>query len=322
VKPASKRGIVTPLSATPDEFRDALLSGLRSVPKSIPCKFFYDSEGSRLFEQICDLPEYYPTRTEISLLRAHSAEIAALAGPNVEIMEFGAGAGEKIRIVLDALESPRAYIPVDVSDFWLTSAAERLASAYPRIAIYPVTADFGSRLRWPFASTARRIGFFPGSTIGNFTPVEAREFLSTTARLLRGGALLIGVDLVKDPAILHAAYNDPAGVTAAFNRNLLARANRELGADFDVMGFSHYAFYNPGEQRIEMHLISNVRQSAILSGRPIHFAKGEALLTEYSYKYNVEEFQELAASAGFAPRALWCDSDRLFSMHWLESQAN
>jgi len=322
VKPTSKRDIATPLSATANEFRDALLSGLCSVPKAIPCKYFYDAEGSRLFDQICNLPEYYPTRTEIALLRAHSAEIAALAGPSVEIIEFGAGAGEKIHIVLDALESPRAYIPVDVSDFWLEAAAERLASAYPHLAIYPVTADFGSRLRWPFSSTARRIGFFPGSTIGNFTPAQARDFLSATAQLLRGGALLIGVDLVKDPTTLHAAYNDAAGVTAAFNRNLLARANRELDATFDVMSFSHYAFYNPVPRRIEMHLISGIQQHATISGRSIHFAKGDAVLTEYSYKYNVDEFQELAASAGFVPRALWCDSDRLFSIHWLESEAN
>ena len=317
-----KRRIATALTTASDEFRDALLSGLRSIPKSIPCKYFYDAEGSRLFEQICDLPEYYPTRTELSLLRAHSAEIAALAGPNVEIMEFGAGAGEKIRIILDALESPRAYIPMDISDSSLGPAAERLASAYPGVAIHPVTGDFASELRWPFSSAARRIGFFPGSTIGNFTPPEAREFLSATARLLRGGALLIGVDLVKDPAILHAAYNDSAGVTAAFNRNLLARANRELDTNFDVMSFSHYAFYNPVEQRIEMHLVSDVRQFATVSGRSIHFAKGETLITEYSYKYNVEQFQELAASAGFVPRALWSDSDRLFSMHWLETAGN
>ena len=321
MKSAPKR-IATPLPAASDEFRDAFLSGLRSVPKSIPCKYFYDAEGSRLFEQICGLPEYYPTRTEVSLLRAHSAEIAALAGANVEIMEFGAGAGEKIRIVLDALESPRAYIPVDISDSWLGAAAERLASAYPDVAVYPVTGDFGSQLSWPFSSPARRIGFFPGSTIGNFTPTEAREFLAATAQLLRGGALLIGVDLVKNPAVLHAAYNDATGVTAAFNRNLLARANRELGASFDVMSFSHYAFYNPVEQRIEMHLISDVRQFATVSGRSIHFGKGETLVTEYSYKYNVEQFQELAASAGFVPRALWCDPDRLFSIHWLETAGN
>ena len=303
------------------EARDEFLGGLRSVPKSIPSKYFYDAEGSRLFEKICQLPEYYPTRTEISLLRAHSAEIAALAGPNVEIMEFGAGAGQKIRIVLDALESPRAYIPLDISDSLLGEAAQRLASDYPNVAIYPVAGDFASELRWPFSSPARRIGFFPGSTIGNFTPPEAREFLAATARLLHGGALLIGVDLVKDPAVLHAAYNDAAGVTAAFNRNLLVRANRELFANFDVMSFSHYAFYNPVEQRIEMHLISDVRQFATVSGGSVHFAKGETLVTEFSYKYTVEQFQELAASAGFVPRALWCDSDGLFSIHWLETKA-
>jgi dimethylhistidine N-methyltransferase len=236
-------------------------------------------------------------------------------------MEFGAGAGEKIRILFDALESPRAYIPLDISDSSLGEAAQRLASDYPNVAIYPVSGDFASELRWPFSSPARRIGFFPGSTIGNFTPPEAREFLAATARLLHGGALLIGVDLVKDPAVLHAAYNDAAGVTAAFNRNLLVRANRELAANFEVMSFSHYAFYNPVEQRIEMHLISDVRQFVTVAGRSIQFAKGETLVTEYSYKYTVEQFQELAASAGFVPRALWCDSDGLFSIHWLETKA-
>ena len=306
-------------SALTDGFREALLNGLRRTPKSIPCKFLYDAEGARLFEKICTLPEYYPTRVELALLRAHSDEIATLAGPTVEIMEFGAGAGEKIRILLDVLSRPRAYIPVDISTSWLGAVTRRLRMAYPTVKIHPVAGDFAADLRWPFSSDARRIGFFPGSTIGNFNPREAREFLAGAAKLLKGGALLIGVDLVKNPAILHAAYNDAAGVTSAFNRNLLERANRETTANFEPAQFFHYAFYNPVHQRIEMYLISKKAQQIGVAGQSFALAEGEAVLTEYSYKYTIQGFQELARSAGFAPRAVWCDEERLFSLHWLDA---
>lgn len=316
MKSAANR-TATMIDSATEDFTDALLEGLRTAPKSIPCKYLYDEAGARLFDQICLLPEYYPARTETSLLRAHAAEIADLGGAGVEIMEFGAGCGEKIRILLDAMDRPRAYIPVDIAETWLRTAVKRLARHYPELRIYPTVGDFASPLPWPTRSDHRRIGFFPGSTIGNFTPAGARQFLVGLAGILHGGALLIGVDLVKDPAILHAAYNDAAGITAAFNCNLLARANRELNAYFDLTGFSHYAFYNAREHRIEMHLVSRKAQLAAISGNAITFAEGETVITEYSYKYTVGEFQALAASAGFSPRHVWCDPERLFSVHWL-----
>jgi L-histidine Nalpha-methyltransferase len=301
------------------EFRDALLRGLRSEPKRIPCKFFYDVEGCRLFREICALPEYYPTRTEFALLREHAEEIAELSGADVEVMEFGAGAGEKIRVLLNALTRPRAYIPVDIAASWMADVVESLATDYPDLPLIPLVCDFAGELSWPVKSRARRVGFFPGSTIGNFEPDEARAFLARTARLLNGGSLLIGVDLVKDPALLHAAYNDRAAVTAAFNLNLLARANREADGNFDLSRFSHYAFYNPVARRIEMYLVSKMRQDVSVCGRRVCFSEGESVLTEYSCKYTVDEFQQLASSAGFVPRAVWCDAARLFSLHWLDA---
>jgi dimethylhistidine N-methyltransferase len=302
-----------------DEFADALLAGLKSKPKHIPCKYFYDAQGSRLFEQICALPEYYPTRTELKLLNTHAGDIAALIGAEAYLIEFGAGAGEKVRPLLNALPHPRAYMPIDISGSYLRGIAAQLRSEYPRLAIEPLVADFTRNLSLPALSGARRVGFFPGSTIGNFEPGEAWDFLARTARMLKGGGLLVGVDLVKDPAVLHAAYNDSAGVTAAFNKNLLARANREAGADFDLKRFAHYAFYNPLESRIEAYLVSAMAQEVSVCGRAIGFAEGEAIHTEWSYKYTVESFRALAASAGFIPRGLWCDAERLFSLHWLEA---
>jgi L-histidine Nalpha-methyltransferase len=302
------------------DFADALLAGLRSEPKRISCKYFYDSEGSRLFEKVCGIPEYYPTRTELALLRRHAREMAALIGAEAEIVEFGAGAGEKIRPLLDVLERPRAYLPIDISGAYLAGIAAQLRDEYPALEIRPIIADFTRNIALPVAPGLRRVGFFPGSTIGNFEPQEAREFLANAATLLRGGGLLVGVDLVKDPNALHAAYNDPAGVTAAFNKNLLVRANREAGANFELARFAHYAFYNPMQRRIEVYLVSGAAQRVTLCGRSIAFAEGEAIHTEWSYKYTVEDFRALAASAGFAPRAVWCDAERLFSIHWLEAQ--
>jgi dimethylhistidine N-methyltransferase len=303
-----------------EDYPDALLAGLRGQPKHIPCKYFYDAEGSRLFERICETPEYYPTRIELSLLHRHADEIAALIGPDAEIMEFGAGAGEKIRPLLDTLDRPRAYLPIDISGSYLRSITMRLRSEYPALTIEPIVADFTCDLGMPPSSSARRIGFFPGSTIGNFEPEEARQFLARSARLLKGGGLLVGVDLVKDPHVLHAAYNDHAGVTASFNKNLLVRANREAGANFDCERFAHYAFYNPLRRRIEVYLVSTVAQHVTVCGRQFAFAEGEAIHTEWSYKYTVEDFRTLAAAAGFTPRAVWCDPNRLFSVHWLESR--
>jgi dimethylhistidine N-methyltransferase len=304
-----------------DDFGDGLLAGLKSLPKTIPCKYFYDTAGSKLFEKISALPEYYLTRTELSLLSRHAEDIAALIGPDAEIVEFGAGASEKIRILLAHLVRPHVYMPVDISAAYIKTIAAELEADYPELFVNPIVADFSLALPATIFGTRakRHVGFFPGSTIGNFTPEEAKRFLRDAASLLKGGGLLIGVDLVKDPAILHAAYNDAAGVTAEFNKNLLARANRELGANFDLARFAHYAPYNPVEQRIEMYLMSTAAQRASVCGRSVAFADGEAVNTEYSYKYTVDGFRALAQSTGFAPRAVWCDADRLFSVHWLEA---
>ena len=301
-----------------DNFAASLFDGLAKTPKEISCKYFYDAEGSALFDAICALPEYYQTRTEVSLLRRHAAEIARLIGPDAEIVEFGAGSLRKVRILLDAFVRPRIYRPVDISGTYLRSVARQLAAEYPAVEIDPVVADFTQPFLLP-DGVNRRAGFFPGSTIGNFRPEQAILLLRRMCEMLAGGGLLIGVDLVKDPRILHSAYNDAAGVTAAFNKNLLARANRELGAGFDLDSFAHYAPYNPRAQRVEMYLLSLRRQSVTLAGQALSFTVGEAIHTEDSHKYSIESFRELAARAGFHPRAVWTDPDRLFSIHWLES---
>jgi L-histidine Nalpha-methyltransferase len=301
-----------------NDFEDALFAGLHKVPKELPCKYFYDSRGSELFDRICELPEYYPTRTETALLAQHAGEFAEYMGPNVDLIEFGAGSLQKVNYLLDALKSPNAYVPIDISGDYLGDMAAKLMRANPALAVRPVIADFTKPLRLP-TSGARRIGFFPGSTIGNFTRIEALAFLDRAARLLRGGGLLIGVDLVKDPAILHAAYNDSAGVTALFNKNILARANRELGAGFDLDAFAHYAHYAPAAQRIEMHLVSLTDQRITVGERVFAVNEGEAIHTENSHKYTMDSFRALATSAGFEPKAVWCDPNRLFSLHWLEA---
>lgn len=300
-------------------------AGLSAAQKNLPAKYFYDRRGSELFERICELPEYYPTRTEIGLLRRHGRDIAALIGPEAEIVEFGAGALVKIRLLLDALNRPRGFLPIDISGAHLSDAAAELMRDHPGLTVRVVTGDFTSPdLKLPdrLPGAQCRAGFFPGSTIGNFTPEEALGFLRGAARMLGEGdtgasGLLIGVDLVKDPALLHAAYNDAAGVTAAFNRNLLRRINRELGGDFVLERFAHYAFYQPRQQRIEMHLVSLAAQSVRIGGRRYDFAAGESIHTENSYKYTLSGFHKLAEQAGFRPAAIWTDPDSLFSLHWL-----
>ena len=304
-----------------ESFADSLLTGLAGTPKEIACKYFYDEVGSRLFDEICELPEYYQTRTETRLLTRHAGEIAALMGQGVEIVEFGAGSLRKARILLDALQSPRAYTPLDISGEYLADVVRSLAADYPMLALRPMVGDFTGPLDIPrLPDNPRRAGFFPGSTIGNFRPDAALALLRRMRTGLNGGGLLIGVDLVKDPARLHAAYNDAAGVTASFNKNLLVRANRELGADFDLGAFAHYAPYNAGAQRIEMYLVSLKRQRVNLNGRIFEFAQGEPVHTEDSQKYTIESFREMACRAGFNPRAVWTDEERLFSVHWLESR--
>ena len=313
---------VTPaLPAAAIDFACDLIAGLRARPRRVSPKYFYDAEGSRLFDLICELPEYYPTRTELGLLQRHAGEMAALIGPGAEIVEFGAGASRKVRLLLDALHAPRRYLPVDISGDHLDEAAQALRLDYPGLAVLPLAADFSQGLTLPPA-VGRRVGFFPGSSIGNFDPDEALRLLQRMAVWLDGGGLLIGVDLVKEPQRLHAAYNDAQGVTAAFNRNLLARANRELGADFDPDGFAHYAFYEPMAQRIEMHLVSRRAQSVTLCGEHLAFETGDAVHTENSYKYTLDGFARLARGAGFEPRARWVDAQNDFSVHWLVPSPN
>jgi len=303
-------------------FRDAVLTGLSASPKSIPPTYFYDARGSELFEQICALPEYYPTRTEIGILTRNAGEIAMRIGAGAQLVEYGSGASEKVRIILDALQDPVAYVPVDISGEYLSGVAERLAGDYPGLEVTAVVADYHR----PFAVPAprrparNRASLFTGSTIGNFSPEEAMAFLRHAARRLsRGGALVIGADLRKDPKVLHDAYNDSAGVTAAFNLNLLARINRELGGTFDLAAFDHYAFYNPGPGRIEMHLISRRAQRVTVAGHSFYFGTGESIHTENSHKFDVDGFRDIARRAGFVPEALWLDDERRFSVHLLRS---
>ena len=299
-----------------NEFARALKEGLGRQPRAMSPKWFYDEAGSVLFERICELPEYYPTRVEFALLQRHAAEIADLIGPGLDLVEFGAGATRKVKVLLSALESPARFVPVDISGEHLLGAVERLRDDYAGLIVEPLVADFTGDMVLP-AAIGPRAGFFPGSSIGNFEPVMARALLQRFARLLDGGWLLIGVDLVKDPQLLHAAYNDAAGVTAAFNLNLWVRANREADADFVIADWMHSAFYNPPLHRIEMHLVSRLRQRVSIGPEVIEFAEGDSVHTESSYKYTVEGFQQLARDAGWQPRAVWIDAQKRFSMHLL-----
>ena len=306
----------TPLFTT--DFGRDLHRGLSNHPCAIPPKYFYDAAGSALFDRICDLPEYYPTRTELALLREHAPAMAKHIGPGADIIEFGAGSLTKIRLLLEALDAPSRFTPIDISGDHLASAAERLRTGHPGLEVHPIAADYTKPMLLPPA-TGRRVGFFPGSTLGNFSQHDALQFLTRAAGMLRGGGLLLGVDLVKDPALLHAAYNDTAGVTAAFNLNLLRRANTELGTDFDLDGFGHHAFYNAPHQRIEMHLVSREAQHVTLGRDRFTFQEGETIHTETSQKFTIDSLRTLATQAGFRPGPVWCDPARLFSVHWLEA---
>lgn len=298
------------------DFARSLKEGLGRHPRAISPKWFYDEAGSVLFERICELPEYYPTRVEFALLQRHAGEIADLIGPGVDLVEFGAGATRKVRMLLAALDSPARFVPVDISGEHLLGAVDLLRADHPGLIVEPLVADFTADMVLP-AAIGPRAGFFPGSSIGNFEPAMARTLLQRFDRLLDGGWLLIGVDLVKDPQRLHAAYNDAAGVTAAFNLNLWARANREAEADFVITDWMHSAFYNPPLHRIEMHLVSRLRQRVSIGRDVIEFAEGDSVHTENSYKYSVEGFQQLAREAGWQPRAVWTDASQQFSMHLL-----
>jgi L-histidine Nalpha-methyltransferase len=302
-----------------ESFRDAVLSGLSHARRAIPCKFFYDERGSALFEAICRLPEYYLTRTEIAILEENAIEIAEQMGRHCRLIEFGSGASTKVRILLRALDHPAAYVPVDISREHLRDAAATLAEDFPALPVVAVCADYTRPFPMPPlpGPVGKRVGFFPGSTIGNFEPDAAVAFLANYARILGpGGEMLIGVDLEKDPEILNAAYNDRAGVTAQFNLNLFERINRELDGDLDMDRFEHVAFYNEIDGRVEIYIRSLANQEAWIAGKPILFAKGELIHTEYSYKYSVPEFRALAARAGFRPVDTWTDPEELFSVHY------
>jgi dimethylhistidine N-methyltransferase len=291
-----------------------VIAGLSLPQKALPPKYFYDDAGSRLFERICRLPEYYLTRAELSLTRRHLASIARFAGRRCELIEYGSGESLKTRLLIRALR-PAAYLPVDISEAALRGAAARLAREFPWLEIVPVNGDFSRPIELPRARASRLV-YFPGSTIGNLTPEEAHAFLAMT----RGQAarMLVGVDLRKDANVLHAAYNDSRRVTAAFNLNLLARINRELGADFKLKRFAHYAFYNAAAGRIEMHLVSLARQTVRIGRHRFNFDAGESIHTENSYKYSVEDFRALAARAGYEAKKLWTDAKGLFALHGLE----
>lgn len=303
-----------------ERFLTEVLNGLQKPQKELPSKYFYDEHGSDLFKRICSLEEYYITRTEASIMQANIAAMAELIGPSVLLVEYGCGDCQKIRFLLVHMSDPVAFIPIDISQKQLENATQELASDYPTLEVLPVCADYTSRFKLPSPkrSFSRKVVYFPGSTIGNFDPIPTKRFLKHIAVLLGpDGALLIGVDLKKDVVWLHRAYNDCQGVTAAFNLNLLERINRELNCDFQIDCFQHYAFYNPKESRIEMHLVSQKEQTVHLGNTTVHFARGESIWTESSYKYNLDEFREMAALAGLRVERIWTDPREWFSVQYL-----
>jgi dimethylhistidine N-methyltransferase len=301
------------------EFANDVVAGLTASPKRLSPKYFYDNTGSALFEQITELAEYYPTRTEVGILNDRAKDIAALIPPGAALIEFGSGSSTKTRIILSAAQSLGCYVPVEISAQFLHQQMAELRREYPRLSARPVAADFTKPFELPDAAQMMpKVGFFPGSTIGNFEPHEAAAFLRHAGRILGSGAtFIVGVDLVKDTQVLQRAYNDSQGVTAKFNLNLLERINRELGAKFNLASFEHHAFFNRERSRIEMHLASLKRQRVRVCGECVDFRAGETIHTESSYKYSVESFGCLARGAGWSPVAVWTDADNYFSVHAL-----
>jgi dimethylhistidine N-methyltransferase len=302
-----------------ETFRDEVLAGLSKSPRRLPYKFFYDEHGAQLFQQICELPEYYITRTELKILRLHGAEIAAALGPQIELIGLGTGAGTKTRILLEELREPHVYVPIDISKEQLERSATRFRKMFPSLQILPVAADYLEPFDLPLPRhlSSRSVVYFPGSTIGNFEPNAAGEFLARLVDLAGdGGGLLIGVDLQKDRHVIEAAYNDSAGVTAKFNKNLLGRINRELGADFNLAHWQHYAVYNPAEGRIEIYLLSETDQTVKIGNRAFQFRAGEKILTEYSYKHTIGGFITLARQAGFHFEQVWTDDAHWFGVFY------
>ena len=313
---------IQPASSVPpgtSDFLSDVIAGLSSDPRTLPCKYFYDERGAALFQKICELPEYYVTRTEIDILDRYRAEIASQIGPNVELIGLGTGAGTKTRILIEALDKPAAYIPVDISEKQLRKSAALFRRIFPNLEVLPVCADYLQPVVVPSPrhKPARNVVYFPGSTIGNFEPNEALEFLRRIANVSgRGGGLLIGADLQKDQSVIEAAYNDSVGVTAEFNLNLLAHINREVGADFDLTQWRHRAIYNSESGRIEMYLISTTDQAVHIGDREFRFRGGEKILTEHSYKHTPQGFIALARQAGFDFVNLWTDDARLFGVFY------
>lgn len=299
------------------DFRADVLNGLSGVPKAIPPKYFYDARGSQLFDAICELDEYYLTRTELSILKTYRHEIAAAMGKGCLLVEPGSGSSTKVRALLDVLR-PHAYVPLDISREHLLTAAQSIAEDFPWLHIRAACTDFTRSLDVPYPpGGAHRVAFFPGSSLGNFEPNDAPAFLANIGRALGpGSGMLIGIDLKKDPALLHAAYNDSRGITAQFNLNLLRRINLELEGTFALGNFRHHAFYNGARGRVEMHLVSRIAQEVRVSGERIPFRAGESVHTENSYKYSAEEFQAVAREAGYEPQHCWTDPQSLFSVHY------
>lgn len=319
VRTAARRPELTEQDESVTNDLAEILQGLRRTPKVLSPKFFYDDRGSRLFDEITELPEYYLTRTEISIMQEHVGEIAMLAGPEASLIEFGSGSSMKTRILLEHLDRLAAYVPVDISRDHLVAATAELAADFPHIEVLPVAADFTHpfELPQPKIMPRRNIVYFPGSTIGNFQPESAHDLLTVMHQEAGvDGALLIGVDLKKDKAILERAYNDSAGITAEFNLNMLQRLNGEFGANFDLARFEHRAVYNDTFGRIEMHLVNLSEQTVSIDGESFHFDQGETIRTECSHKYTVEEFRAMAARAGFEVHTVWTDTERLFSVQY------
>src|SRR5262245_19490034 len=300
-------------------FREALIAGLSRTPKKLPSKFIYDERGSQLFDAILDRPEYYIPRVEMHLLRDHADGIAEIAGTGCALIDYGSGSMAKARIFLSRLKNAAVYVPVDISAEHLRANAKAVAVDFHAVPVYPVCADFfyAFPLPEPARKAESRLGFVPGSTIGNMTGDERVQFLQRTAEQLQGGGLLVGVDLKKDPAILRAAYNDSAGASAAFNTNILVRANRELGADFDLAAFRHRAEYDAAHGRMEIGIESLTSQTVHVGDAAFAFDGGEVTVTQYAYKFTVEEFVSAARAAGFAPRRVWTDADRMVAIHFL-----
>ncbi len=308
-----------------ENFRRDFVEGLSRPEKRLPCKYFYDEEGACLFEAICELDEYYPTRTEVGILQREIKEIARLSGPDCGLVELGSGSSMKTRLLLDHFDRPACYVPIDVARTQLLECSANLAQDYAGLEVLPVCADYTNHFELPdFSPVSKRtVVFFPGSTIGNFEPQEAGHFLQRISRLCGAdGGLLIGVDLKKDPRVLVPAYNDAQGVTAEFNLNVLARANRELDARFDLAQFQHHACYNEREGRVEMHLVSRRRQTVSANGARFFFAQGESIVTEHSYKYSREEFLRLVVRAGWEVCQCWTDENEWFGVYYLVPHAS